>query len=85
MKHAYPPDVEQFLLEALQTGEYASEDDVLFEAVRTLREVKRKHQSLRDDIRAAIDQLENGHGEPWDVDELKAGLARELDSGSAAP
>jgi putative addiction module CopG family antidote len=85
MKHTYPPDLEQFVQEALQTGEYASEDDVVFEAVRTLREVKQKHQSLRDDVRAAIDEIEKGQGEPWDVDELKAELARELDSGSAAP
>lgn len=83
MKHAYPPDIERFVQEALQTGEYGSEDDVVFAAVRALREIKRKHQSLRDDVRVAIDEIERGQGEAWDVTELKSELAEELDSGPA--
>jgi putative addiction module CopG family antidote len=83
VKYAYPPDIEQFVQEALQTGEYDSEDAVLFAAVRALREIKRKHQSLRDDVHAAIDEIEQGQGELWDVAELKAQLAKGLDSGPA--
>lgn len=83
MKHAYPPDIEQFVQDAVQTGEYASEDDVVFAAVRALREIKRKHQSLRDDVRAAIDEIEHSQGEPWDVDKLKDELGWELESESA--
>ena len=83
MKHTYPPDIEQFVQETLQTGEYASEDDVVFAAVRALREIKLKHQSLRNDVQFAIDELERGRGERWDLDELKAELARELESESA--
>jgi putative addiction module CopG family antidote len=83
MKHAYPPDIEQFVQEALQTGEYGSEDDVVFAAVRALREIKRKHQALRNDVRAAIDEIEQGQGEPWDFEDLKARLTEELDSGPA--
>ena len=83
MKHTYPPDIEQFVQETLQTGEYASEDDVVFAAVRALREIKLKHQSLRNDVQFAIDELERGQGERWDLGELKAELARELESESA--
>ena len=83
MKHTYPPDIEQFVQETLQTGEYASEDDVVFAAVRALREIKLKHQSLRNDVQSAIDELERGQGERWDLGELKAELARELESESA--
>ncbi len=83
MKHTYPPDIEQFVQETLQSGEYASEDDVVFATVRALREIKLKHQSLRSDVQFAIDEIERGQGERWDLGELKAELARELESESA--
>jgi len=79
MKHAYPPDIEQFVLQALSTGEYASEDDVVVEGIRALREFKRRQQSLRDDVQAAITENDQGQGEVWDIDAMKSGLAEQLD------
>lgn len=79
MKHAYPPDVFEFVRRSLETGEYASEDDVVFAGVRALREVKHRHQSLRDDIQVALAEIDAGLGEPWDVDEIKVELVAQLD------
>jgi putative addiction module CopG family antidote len=74
MKHTYPPDVLQFVQRSLETGEYASEDDVVVAGMRALRELKQRHQSLRDDIQAAVAEIDAGQGEPWDVDGIKAAL-----------
>ncbi len=83
MKHAYPPDVLQFVQRSLETGEYASEDDVVVAGMRALREVKQRHQSLRDDIQAALAELDVGQGEPWEVDGIKAELVAQLDADEA--
>jgi putative addiction module CopG family antidote len=83
MKHAYPPDVLQFVQSSLESGEYASEDDVVVAGMRALREVKLRHQSLRDDIRAALAEIDAGQGEPWDVDGIKAELLAQLDASEA--
>jgi putative addiction module CopG family antidote len=83
MKHAYPPDVLQFVQRSLETGEYASEDEVVVAGMRALREVKQRHQSLRDDIQAALAEIDAGLGEPWDVDSIKAELVAQLDADEA--
>ena len=83
MKHAYPPDILQFVLRSLETGEYESEDDVVYAGVRALREVKQRHQSLRDDIHAALAEIDAGLGEPWDVDDIRAELTAQLDASEA--
>ena len=83
MKHAYPPDVLQFVQRSLETGEYASEDDVVVAGMRALRDVKQRHQSLRDDIQAALAELDVGQGEPWEVDGIKAELVAQLDADEA--
>lgn len=83
MKYAYPPDVLQFVQRSLETGDYASEDEVVVAGVRALRDVKQRHQSLRDDIQAALAEIDAGLGEPWDVDRIKAELVAQLDADEA--
>lgn len=83
MKYAYPPDVLQFVQRSLETGEYASEDEVVVAGMRALRDIKQRHQSLRDDIQAALAEIAAGLGEPWDVDSIKAELVAQLDADEA--
>ncbi len=80
MKYAYPPDVLQFVQRSLETGEYASEDEVVVAGMRALRDVKQRHQTLRDDIQAALAEIDADLGEPWDVDSIKAELVAQLDA-----
>ncbi|MCH7726977.1 MAG: type II toxin-antitoxin system ParD family antitoxin [Planctomycetes bacterium] len=81
---SYPPEVQEFVEEAVAAGDYASEGDVLVDAVRALREIKRQHQSLRNDVQAGFDELDAGQGEAWDVDELKRELHQKLDGDKTA-
>ena len=79
MQESYPPDVQQFMQEKLQSGEYGSEDDLVTDAVRVLRVVGNHHQKLREDIQAGLKELDEGKGEPWDIDDMKKELGNQLD------
>lgn len=72
MNVTIPRELEQFIRRSLTTGEYRSEDELVVDAVSTLRELKRRHQQLKDDIRHAIDQLDRGQGKPLDMKAIKA-------------
>ena len=71
MTHQFPPDVEAQLRERMATGQYASEVDVLRDALRAL---KRQDQDVAA-IKEAITDMEAGdRGRPFDefVDEFRA-------------
>lgn len=56
MSYLFPPDVEELVKEQMAAGEYASEDDVLRDALRALA-------ASREDlaaIQAGIDDMEAG-------------------------
>ena len=80
MNSSFPPDVQAFVADSVASGEYQSEDDVVVDAVRALRELKRRHSTLRQDVQQAIAEMDAGLGEPWDAGVLKDELSRQLDS-----
>ena len=63
MSHQFPPDVEAEVRERMATGQYASEDDVLRDALQAL---KRQDQDIAA-IQEAITDMEAGdRGRPFD-------------------
>ena len=72
MNVTIPRELEPFIRRELSTGEYRSKDELVVDAVRTLRELKRRHRQLKDDIRHAIEQLDRGQGKPLDMKGIKA-------------
>ena len=80
MPESYPPDVREYLQEQLKSGEYKSEDELLVDAVRTLRVVGEHHRRLRDDIQDGLRELDEGKSESWDVASLKNELGNHLDA-----
>ncbi len=78
MPESYPPDVEQYMNDSIQSGEYRSAEELFVDAVRALRAVKEKHNKLREDIRVGLQELEEGKGMPWDVEALKKELDDQL-------
>ena len=72
MPDLFPPDIEQFVQQELASQEYQSRDDLIVDAVRVLRELKTRHQKLRDDVRHSIAQAERGEVRPLDTDATKA-------------
>lgn len=84
MPTTLPPDVRQFVDNAIASGEYQSEDEVLVSAVRVLRELKERHEALRRDIQQAIESLDRGEGTPLNMDEIKGELSQRWQHRSAS-
>ncbi len=75
MSETLPPDVQEFVKQVVAAGEYGSEDEVMIAGVRALRELRQRHDELRQDIQVAIDELDRGEGEPLDMVAIKAEVA----------
>ena len=80
MNETLPKDVQDFVHQAVANGEYASADDVMIAALRTIRELRQRRESLRQDIAVGVGELDRDEGEVWDVDAIKAELDLRLDS-----
>ena len=50
------------------------------EAARLYREIETRHQQLKTDVQAAIDEADRGESEVLDIDSIKQELVDELDS-----
>jgi antitoxin ParD1/3/4 len=77
MSETLPPDLKEFVQQAVASGEFASEDDVVIAGVRALRELKSRHAELQREIQVAIDELDRGEGETLDMDAIKAEVAKQ--------
>jgi putative addiction module CopG family antidote len=64
-----PPDVEQFVLQAVAEGKYPNEQDVVTDAIRLLRDLRKRHQRLRGEIDQALASVDRGEGIDIDSDE----------------
>ncbi len=79
MLDVFPPDIEQFVRQELAGEEYGSRDDLIVDALRVLREVKGRHEKLRDEVRHSIAQADRGEVSPLDTDRTKAEARRRFD------
>lgn len=77
-----PPELREFLQTKMRTGEYASENEVVCEALTFLRERDQARAArlteLRRDIQIGLDQLDRGDCKPFNPHEIKAELRRRL-------
>jgi putative addiction module CopG family antidote len=62
MSYAFPAELQQLVQNELASGNYASEDEVLLQAMRALREREAEIQRWRAEIQGRIDSLERGEG-----------------------
>ena len=76
---SYPADVEEYIKSKVDTGEFDSEDAFISKATRLYRELETRHAQLKSDVRAAIDEVQEGNSVPLDIEAIKQGLANELD------
>lgn len=73
------PGLEQYVQQKVASGQFASPEEFALEAMRLYRDLESRHESLRGDIQAALDESEEGKSEPLDMDSIKKELADELD------
>ena len=84
MSESLPADVREFVKQAVATGEFSNEDEVVVAAVRTFRELTQRHEALRADIQLAIDEFDRGEGQPLDLADIKSEVARNYQARSDA-
>jgi len=62
MTEAFPPDLQEYVQHELASGRYASEGELLVEAVRFHRDRNVRLEQLREEIKTALEQLDRGEG-----------------------
>ncbi len=73
------PDLEQYVQQKVASGQFASPEEFALEAMRLYRDLEARHESLKRDVQAALEQSGEGRSEPLDVDSIKKELTDELD------
>lgn len=59
---ALPEDLAEFVDEEVASGKFRSQDEVVAEGLRLLRNRERRLDALRADLQCGIDQLDAGQG-----------------------
>lgn len=85
MSVSLPPDLERFVEQQLAGGEYASENEILAEGLRLLRQQKTRRDQLRAEIQIGLDELNRGEGEPLDMDRVREKVAQRLSRSEEQP
>jgi len=75
----YPPDLEEYVEQKVQSGEFRSRDEFAAEAARLYRELDERHAALKSDVGAALDEARRGESQPLDIEALKQALIDNLD------
>lgn len=60
MSYAFPPELQRLVQEGLAAGKYQSEDEMLLEAVRLLRQRDRDFQRFKENLKMRLDRLDRG-------------------------
>jgi putative addiction module CopG family antidote len=72
MSTGLPPDFENYVIQAVAAGQYASPEAAVQKAFRLLKDHDQDLQKLRRDVRAGFDQLDRGEGTEYDDEGLDA-------------
>lgn len=73
-----PADLSQFVNEELASGNYASTEELVGEAVRLLRDLRAKQAAMRAEVQVGIDQADRGLVKSLDLEGLIARCTAKL-------
>jgi len=63
---ALPPELGQFVHEQVAAGRYQTEQELVVDAVRVLRELQARQQQFHEDVRLGMEQLQRGEVVEYD-------------------
>jgi putative addiction module CopG family antidote len=66
-----PPELGQFVEQQLALGRYRSEDELVVDAVRVLRDVEAQQRQFHSDIERGFDQLDRGEANQYSLEQLR--------------
>jgi putative addiction module CopG family antidote len=69
MSYAFPPELHSLVQTELASGRYKDEDELLLEAVRSLRERESHAERFRRELQARIESVDRGEGIDFEDDE----------------
>lgn len=78
MAYCFPPELDRLVREELATGAYASEEDLLLEAMRALQD---RNETIGG-IREGLADLEAGRVRPLDVVDAELRTKRSIPRGA---
>ncbi len=62
MSYPFPPELQQLVQESLATGNYQSEDEVLLDAVRLLRQRTADARQFEQTLKTRLERLDRNEG-----------------------
>jgi antitoxin ParD1/3/4 len=65
------PDLAQLVQQQMATGQYESENDLIFSALNLLAERQRQLDEIRREVDPAIESLDRGEGDVLDMDRVR--------------
>ena len=72
-----PSDLAQFVSDQVGSGKYASQSEVVLDALRLMRDRERRVAELRGEIAPALERAERGEGRELDVEDvIRRGMER---------
>jgi putative addiction module CopG family antidote len=72
-----PSDLAQFVSDQIGSGKYASQSDVVLDALRLMRDREHRVAELRGEVAPALERLERGEGRELDVEDvIRRGMER---------
>lgn len=82
-----PPDLEEFVSGQIASGAFATQGEIVREALMLLRDRQRlrelRLQDLRKAVQIGLEQCERGETGEWNVEEVKAEVRAKLSSPSS--
>ncbi|MCA9048392.1 MAG: hypothetical protein KDA89_06670 [Planctomycetaceae bacterium] len=80
MPTTFPPEIAKFVEDQLKTGQFVDENALLTAALEDFREIKDRHNELRERIQLSKSQAAQGDAAPLDIDAIIAELDSETDA-----
>ena len=78
MPYRFPADIEERVRAQIEAGRFATEDDVLREAIDTLEKRQRGLRQLQEMVRAADGDIAAGRVGPFHAEETKVAVRQRL-------
>lgn len=82
MNVSLSPDLQQFIRDRIDAGQFADESEVIRSALEVLRDQERLTSAdvaeLRELVNPALAELDRGEGVEWNADELKRQVREDL-------
>lgn len=76
MSYAFPPPLDQMVRHWIEVGPYASEDEVLVDAMLALEDVQSRQDDLRSEIQRRLAKVGSALSVPLDRATFKATVRR---------